>query len=252
MKPAAKAGGKPQAAAAKGGGAKNAKAAAEAEAKAKVEADAAAAAEAKAKAEAEAAAAAEAEAKAKAKAEAEAALKAEQEAAEAEARRKKEMGNGKIVVKYEMYDEEFDIVDGSTTAAAIDDLYCLSDVMPKCKIFLSPCSPQEKMEYLDKEIDAFFYVEENPKQTYQNLEKGTVYYAYIQENEDEFKRYQKRTKKIFKAEEKEEQQQSEYAKEGIPETCSCIYGNPCVDEYGCKNWAYRFAIAKKNGWKEAF
>ena len=252
MKPAAKAGGKPQAAAAKGGGAKNAKAAAEAEAKAKVEAAAAGAAEAKAKAEAEAAAAAEAEAKAKAKAEAEAALKAEQEAAEAEARRKKEMGNGKIVVKYEMYDEEFDIVDGSTTAAAIDDLYCLSDVMPKCKIFLSPCSPQEKMEYLDKEIDAFFYVEENPKQTYQNLEKGTVYYAYIQENEDEFKRYQKRTKKIFKAEEKEEQQQSEYAKEGIPETCSCIYGNPCVDEYGCKNWAYRFAIAKKNGWKEAF
>ena len=108
------------------------------------------------------------------------------------------------------------------------------------------------MEYLDKEIDAFFYVEENPKQTYQNLEKGSVYYAYIQENEDEFKRYQKRTKKIFKAEEKEEQQQSEYAKEGIPETCSCIYGNPCVDEYGCKNWAYRFAIAKKNGWKEAF
>ena len=252
MKPAAKAGGKPQAAAAKGGGAKNAKAAAEAEAKAKAEADAAAAAEAKAKAEAEAAAAAEAEAKAKAEAEAEAALKAEQEAAEAEARRKKEMGNGKIVVKYEMYDEEFDIVDGSTTAAAIDDLYCLSDVMPKCKIFLSPCSPQEKMEYLDKEIDAFFYVEENPKQTYQNLEKGSVYYAYIQENEDEFKRYQKRTKKIFKAEEKEEQQQSEYAKEGIPETCSCIYGNPCVDEYGCKNWAYRFAIAKKNGWKEAF
>ena len=252
MKPAAKAGGKPQAAAAKGGGAKNAKAAAEAEAKAKAEADAAAAAEAKAKAEAEAAAAAEAEAKAKAEAEAEAALKAEQEAAEAEARRKKEMGNGKIVVKYEMYDEEFDIVDGSTTAAAIDDLYCLSDVMPKCKIFLSPCSPQEKMEYLDKEIDAFFYIEENPKQTYQNLEKGSVYYAYIQENEDEFKRYQKRTKKIFKAEEKEEQQQSEYAKEGIPETCSCIYGNPCVDEYGCKNWAYRFAIAKKNGWKEAF
>ena len=75
---------------------------------------------------------------------------------------------------------------------------------------------------------------------------------YIKENDDEFKRYQKKTKQVFAAEVKKEKQESEYAKEGIPETCSCIYGNPCVDEYGCKNWAYRFAIAKKNGWKEAF
>ena len=41
----------------------------------------------------------------------------------------------------------------------------------------------------------------------------------------------------------------EYAGEGLPETCSCLYGNPCVDEYGCKDWANRFAIATKNGWK---
>lgn len=33
------------------------------------------------------------------------------------------------------------------------------------------------------------------------------------------------------------------------ESCSCVYGNPCVDEYGCKDWHSRFAVAKKNGWK---
>jgi hypothetical protein len=33
------------------------------------------------------------------------------------------------------------------------------------------------------------------------------------------------------------------------ESCSCIYGNPCVDEYGCKDWYNRMDVAKKNGWK---
>ena len=33
------------------------------------------------------------------------------------------------------------------------------------------------------------------------------------------------------------------------EGCSCIYGNPCMDQYVCQNWAARFDIAKKNGWK---
>lgn len=33
------------------------------------------------------------------------------------------------------------------------------------------------------------------------------------------------------------------------ESCSCMYGNPCVDEYGCKDWDSRYAIARANGWK---
>ena len=35
------------------------------------------------------------------------------------------------------------------------------------------------------------------------------------------------------------------------ETCSCLYGNPCVDEYICNDWKNRFEIATKNGWKLA-
>ena len=33
------------------------------------------------------------------------------------------------------------------------------------------------------------------------------------------------------------------------ESCSCIYGNPCVDEYSCRDWDNRMAVAMKNGWK---
>ena len=33
------------------------------------------------------------------------------------------------------------------------------------------------------------------------------------------------------------------------EGCSCLYGNPCMDQYACSNWAGRFEVAKKNGWK---
>ena len=32
-------------------------------------------------------------------------------------------------------------------------------------------------------------------------------------------------------------------------SCSCLFGNPCVNEYGCMDWANRFEVAKKNGWK---
>lgn len=36
---------------------------------------------------------------------------------------------------------------------------------------------------------------------------------------------------------------------GRQEGCSCLYGNPCVDQYICKDWDNRYAVAKKNGWK---
>lgn len=35
------------------------------------------------------------------------------------------------------------------------------------------------------------------------------------------------------------------------ETCSCLYGNPCVDQYICQDWDNRFEVATKNGWKLA-
>eukprot|EP00967_Tisochrysis_lutea_P099415 scaffold147663_cov35-Tisochrysis_lutea.AAC.1 len=32
-------------------------------------------------------------------------------------------------------------------------------------------------------------------------------------------------------------------------SCSCIEGNPCASAYNCKDWANRFDVARRNGWK---
>ena len=289
------------------------------------------AAEAKAKAEAEAAAAAEAEAKAKADAEAAEAEAKQKAEAEAEAVRlalekKKELGNGKVIMHYEMYDEEFDIVDGSTTAAAIDDLYCLSDVMPRCKIHISTISKTDKLDrkrqildlqhtiQTDKEqkeadlqrirkdpelgmgseeeraakealdvalaafkqseavaasgFDGFTYVEEKPKGTFLGLEKGKTYHVYVEENDEEFQKAREKQDKVSAIMNEDSAANSRaglnfftpgetFAQNRIvndaaymvPESCSCLYGNPCVDEYSCRDWTNRFAVAKANGWK---
>ncbi len=31
------------------------------------------------------------------------------------------------------------------------------------------------------------------------------------------------------------------------EGCSCVWGNPCVDQYVCLDWNNRYEVAKKNG-----
>ena len=33
------------------------------------------------------------------------------------------------------------------------------------------------------------------------------------------------------------------------DSCSCIYGQPCLDEFGCRDWSNRFTIAEQNGWQ---
>ncbi|KAJ8599376.1 hypothetical protein CTAYLR_007007 [Chrysophaeum taylorii] len=103
---------------------------------------------------------------------------AELRAAEEAAAAVKARGNGTCTIKYEMYDESFEIKDGSTTAAAIDDVYCLSYVMP------GTGRPTPKI----------FYVDEEPSQTYQGLEKDAVYYAYIKEDAANFAIYQKKSR----------------------------------------------------------
>ncbi|KAJ8599357.1 hypothetical protein CTAYLR_007008 [Chrysophaeum taylorii] len=159
---------------------------------------------------------------------------AELRAAEEAAAAVKARGNGTCTIKYEMYDESFEIKDGSTTAAAIDDVYCLSYVMPGCKIHLSPISPQDRTT----DAENFFYVDEEPSQTYQGLEKDAVYYAYIKEDAANFAIYQKKSRAALVA--------------MIEDDRGAASEATCVDEYGCKDWANRFVVAKNNGWKEVF
>lgn len=169
--------------------------------------------------------------------------KAEAEA-EAERKRKAEKANGDIVLKYSMYDEKFPIKDGKITAAEIDDVYCLTDVMPGCKIHLSTKTVEEKYK-IETSGGIFPYVFEEPVGTFHDVEAGETYFVFVDEDEAEFLKSQEKAKANFRG-------VKSAATRG--ETCSCIEGNPCAQECDaqgnsiCLDWANRFAVAKANGW----
>jgi hypothetical protein len=160
--------------------------------------------------------------------------------------------NGKVVLIYEQYNEQFDIKHGSTTHENIDEVYCLSFVMPNCLIHLSKHPPAIKRQLEADEKFDDLYLPEHPRGTYHGLEDDQTYYVYVEQEAQQLKRDQERMRQIAAG-------MAGAIKKGdglIPkddgramESCSCIYGNPCVDEYGCKDWNNRYAIAMKNGWK---
>lgn len=61
-------------------------------------------------------------------------------------------GNGNVILIYEQYNESFPIVDGKTTAENIDEVYCLSFVMPNCLIHLSRASPPRNVNWMKQGI----------------------------------------------------------------------------------------------------
>ena len=159
-----------------------------------------------------------------------------------------------MTLVYEMYKEQFAIQDGSTTAAAIDEEYCLSYVMPGCLIHLSRFDSKAKRTLEDDEANTQdIFIAETPRGVYQGLEKDTWYYVYIEQEAEQVKRDQKMMAR------KATQMEGYKDPNAVPllikndgrgfESCSCSEGAPCVDEYGCKNWGERFAVATKNGWK---
>ena len=76
-------------------------------------------------------------------------LKQNYEAVQAGIEREKELKrrrtNGKIKVIYEQYDDKFAIVDGKLNVKALDEEYCLSDIMPGVTLELISCTPQEEL-----------------------------------------------------------------------------------------------------------
>ena len=112
--------------------------------------------------------------------------------------------NGKVKLIYEQYDEEFPIQAGSTTQENIDDVYCLSFVMPNCRIHLSVHAPAAKRTIQSNAIDAAqkgddkgayalyqsLYLEEVPLGTYQGLEDDKTYYVYVEQEAEQLARDQ--------------------------------------------------------------
>ena len=208
---------------------------------------------------------------------------------EAEEAERKMKGNGNVKLLYERYDEEFPIIDGICTAAEIDDVYCLSFVMPNCLVHLSPYSPQEKREKdseiydRSKDIETLqaeaeeadttderkeeiktelqacweivkqdLYIKEEPKGTFHGLEKDLTYYVYVEQEADQLARDQEKMRMIAMEMEGYGEKANRNEKDNVgTESCSCLFGNPCVDPYGCKDWDNRKAVAAANGWKES-
>ncbi|CAM9312163.1 unnamed protein product [Chrysoparadoxa australica] len=150
--------------------------------------------------------------------------------------------NGEVILKYELYDEKFEIADNSMTEAAIDETYCLSFVMPGCKIKLCTVSPQEKLQ-LEQEGKDVPYIDESPPGVYCGLVADETYFVFPIQKEEQLKLDQQRMAKVAIGMEDTEG----VKREG--ESCSCLEGNPCVDEYLCKDWERRLVVAKQNGWK---
>lgn len=166
--------------------------------------------------------------------------------------------NGHVTLLYELYNESFPIKDGRLTHEEIDDVYNLTFVMPNCLIHLSSFNPQQRKEMIEINDGTLcfesFYMKEDPLGHYHGLLSNCSYYVYVEQEEEQLLRDQENMKSRLN--DMRQQQVILAPGGGIMrndgrgfESCSCIYGNPCVDEYGCRNWSNRFAIALKNGWK---
>ena len=86
-----------------------------------------------------------------------------------------------------------------------------------------------------------------------SLETGNSYTVFVEQHAEQLKRDQadmaKRATMMDGAVDYNAVEQLPKDDGRALESCSCIYGNPCTDEYGCRDWYNRYAVATTNGWK---
>jgi len=177
--------------------------------------------------------------------------------------------NGSVTLLYEMYHEKFDITRGTITEDAINDVYGLSDVMPNCRLRLSVMTPAEVREATIRHTNAegsadddealgsscgspcgVKYLPEHPAGIFCSLQNEHSYYVYVSQDSEELRREQLERDKVNMQKLAERAADNKIERDdgrGF-DGCTCIYGTPCVDEYGCRDWSKRFDIAKANGW----
>ena len=144
-----------------------------------------------------------------------------------------------------MYNESFPVSKNSITAARIDDDYGLTDIMPGCKIRLSALSSERRTMYLNGSSREAPWIKEEPEGTFQELLAGETYYCIVIEDAAQYKKDMadmvKKNAGVAKDTEQKPRQ----------EGCSCLYGNPCQDQYVCLDWDHRWEVALKNGMSQA-
>jgi len=144
---------------------------------------------------------------------------------------KKVVEGDSITLKYADYAEQFAITEGKITVKEIDDYFGLSGVMPGCGIHLGDKEPEYEKDNV--------YLKEDPIGTVIDLTAGSTYWVFCVQDPEQEKKDIARNKAIWAG------VPPEAASRG--EGCSCVYGNPCTDQYVCLDWENRMAVAKKNG-----
>ena len=152
---------------------------------------------------------------------------------------------GEVVINYQMYNEKFPVSGNSLTAARIDEDYGLTDVMPGCRIRLSAIESKARTLYSNAHDGREApWVREEPVGTFRELLAGETYYCIVFEDAAQYAKDMEALQQRLEADGVPKEDSK-----GRAEGCSCLFGNPCVDQYICKNWDNRFAVAKQNGWK---
>lgn len=153
---------------------------------------------------------------------------------------------GNVVVNYQMYNEEFPISANTLTAARIDEDYGLTDVMPGCRIRLSTIDSKARTLYENAHDGRQApWVREDPEGTFKDLLAGETYYCIVFEDAAQYKKDMEALQQRLAATGAPKEESRSREQEG----CSCLFGNPCMDQYICRDWDNRYAVAKKNGWK---
>lgn len=180
------------------------------------------------------------------RAELEATTAAAEAAASAAAAERARLANGSITVHYCDYHPVIKIVDGSTTAGAIDEELALTFVYARCEIHLTQ-APVKGNDW--KTVDWSRLESRNSAGKFEGLVAGKEYWAVVIEDDKEKKRYMAEQAARATAFAKES---ASRAGGGVKEdrllsleSCSCIEGNPCVDNNGCKDWSNRFENARR-------
>ncbi|KAE9104757.1 hypothetical protein PF010_g13259, partial [Phytophthora fragariae] len=176
---------------------------------------------------------------------------AEVAAAAEEAERLRQLnGTGMVKLIYESYDELFPIEGGSTTQANIDEVYCLSFVMPNCLVRISKHPNPERFQR--EEAGVFdSLVREDPRGTYHDLVKDETYYVVVEQEADQLRRDQEATRALWGGE--LQKQKADKDDDRGFESCSCIYGNPYEEQVEgiLKRRKHRLHQSTPREWQQA-
>jgi hypothetical protein len=113
-----------------------------------------------------------------------------------------QLRNGKVLVRYNHYKEEFEIVNGRLAIAEVDDRLCLSFAFPKCRLHLTDTDSSQSPNAEEDATGSAFL----------DLQSGKTYWVLVEEDAEEAKLSEERNRAYV---ERRAKQRDE------PGQCSC-------------------------------